>query len=756
MVYDHRTVLGPIDLTVRKGERILVIGPNGSGKSTLVKLLTREIYPFAGEGTVTILGNERLGGRMARSVFSAVSADLETKLIHDPITEELVISGLYGTLGVLQGITPACEDWDRAESIMVKMGIAGLASRQLSTLSSGERRRAWIARSLVGSPAALILDEPTANLDPSSRKLLHQYLESAVRPGQAVVFVTHHAEDLTDFFDRVILLKSGKIVFDGPREKASAPLRFLFGEATAAAAAEPIQLPDQPTPEEYLAAIQATPVYDIAVQSPLEPAKVLSSRLGCRVLLKREDLQPTFSFKVRGAYCRMAKLSEEERKRGVIAASAGNHAQGVALSAQKLGIQAKIVVPCTTPKVKTDAIKALGAELVTFGDTYDEAYLHARELEREEGRVFIHPYDDPEVIAGQGTIGLEIHAQYPGPINAVFVAVGGGGLISGVALALKQLRPGIKIIGVEPEDASAMHQSLARHDRVSLSKVGLLADGVAVKTVGKETFRICLQLVDEVIVVSNNALCAAVRDVFEDCRAVLEPSGALAYAGMKAYVEREGCLGQTLVAIACGANLTFERLQYVAEQSLVGERKEAIFASQIPERPGSFREFCLTIGPRRVTEFNYRMGDPKRAMVFVGVGVENDHERQILIDSLNQSGCQTIDLTEDEIAADHLRHMVGGRTPYPQHERLFHFDFPERTGALTDFLDHLGCQWNISLFHYRSHGADRGRVLIGFEVPPSSSQDFETFLARVGYDWVEVTSNPGLQAFLGSPVPAGV
>lgn len=748
VVFDGKTVLGPLDFSVYPGERTAVLGPNGSGKSTLVKLLTREVYPYAGSGSVTVDGSDRMGAREARTVFAAVSADLESKLVHDPSVQDLVVSGLFGTLGVLQDRLPTCEQLDMAEAVMVKMGIDHLSNRLVSTLSSGERRRTWIARALISRPLALVLDEPTANLDPESRRILHRHLQSAVDASQAILLVTHHEEDLTEQFDRVVMLRSGMIAFDGTRREAEDQnwLKRMFAAPSPAAGG--FLLGDHPTPAEYLAAIGSAPVYDVAEQSPLQHAKLLSDRLGNTVLLKREDLQPTFSFKIRGAYCRMAKLTAEERAKGVITASAGNHAQGVALAGAKLGVNTKIVVPCTTPSVKTDAIRALGAELILFGDSYDEAHAYARSLEQEEGRTFVHPYDDPEVIAGQGTIGLEIHRQHPGPIDAVFVAVGGGGLSAGVALALKQLRPGIKVIGVEPEDADAMHRSVAAGERVTLAKVGLLADGVAVKTVGEETFRLCRMLLDEVIVVPNDAICAAVRDIFETCRAVLEPSGALAYAGMKAYVARTGDKGKTFAALACGANLTFERLQYVAERSLVGERREAVFAAKIPERPGSFRKLCQSIGQRSVTEFNYRMGDPKEAVVFVGVSVRDDAERLRLIDSLNEQGYGAIDLTDDDLAASHLRHMVGGRSPHPKSERLFHFDFPERLGALTDFLDHLGGQWNISLFHYRSHGADRGRVLIGFEVNPSTDAAFADFISRVGYEAVEVTDNPGLAAFL--------
>lgn len=502
------------------------------------------------------------------------------------------------------------------------------------------------------------------------------------------------------------------------------------------------------SPPEYLRRMRASAVYNVAVRTALDPCPVLSRRIGNRVLLKREDQQPVFSFKLRGAYSLMARLDGEALERGVIAASAGNHAQGVALAAQRLGTHAVIVIPQTAPEIKQEAIRRLGAELVLHGDAYDDAYAHARKLAEERGLTFVHPYDDPDVIAGQGTIGLEIDDQHAGPIDAVFVPVGGGGLLAGIALALKQLRPETKIIGVEPEDSDALARSLAAGSRVTLDRVGIFADGVAVRTPGEETFRICQELVDGVVVVSNDEISAAVKEVFEDRRAVLEPAGALAYAGLRAYAARHGLREQTLVAIASGANLNFDRLRSIAERAQIGEHHEAILAVTIPERPGAFRHLCATLGTRNVTEFNYRMGDPERAAVFVGVQVRHADERTGLLDLLTQEGYTAYDLTDDEIAKTHVRHMVGGRSPFATHERVFHFDFPERAGALSGFLQRLGSAFNISLFHYRNHGAERGRVLCGIQVPPGSEDEFARFLAEVGYDYTEHTHSPALGLFL--------
>jgi threonine dehydratase len=500
---------------------------------------------------------------------------------------------------------------------------------------------------------------------------------------------------------------------------------------------------------DYLERILAARVYDVAIETPLEVAPGLSARTGCRVLLKREDMQPVFSFKLRGAYNKMAHLPPAVLKRGVIAASAGNHAQGVALAAQRLHCRATIVMPVTTPQIKIAAVKARAATIVLRGDSYDEAYAHARALARRRRLAFVHPYDDPDVIAGQGTIAMEILRQHPEPIRAIFVAVGGGGLISGIAAYVKRLRPEIKVIGVEPEDADAMTRSLKADRRVKLAQVGLFADGVAVKEVGRETFRLCRELVDDMILVDTDAICAAIKDVFEDTRVVLEPAGALAIAGAKAYAARAGVRGRTLVAVASGANMNFDRLRFVAEQAELGEKREAILAVTIPERPGSFREFCSQIGARNITEFNYRYADPGEAHVFVGVQVRDREETRELVRRLRRRGLKALDFSDNELAKLHVRHAVGGHAPTVDNEILYRFEFPERPGALMRFLAAMSSNWNISLFHYRNHGADYGRVLVGMQVPPRDKRKFRAFLAKVGYPCHEETRNPAYQLFLG-------
>lgn len=499
---------------------------------------------------------------------------------------------------------------------------------------------------------------------------------------------------------------------------------------------------------DYLRRILNARVYDVAHESALQPAPMLSARLGNRVLLKREDLQPVHSFKLRGAYNKMVQLSPAALKRGVIAASAGNHAQGVALGAQKLGCRAVIVMPVTTPRIKVDAVQARGARVVLHGDTYDEAYAEARRLGRQKRLSFVHPYDDPAVIAGQGTIGLEILRQAPGPIDAIFVAVGGGGLIAGVATCVKQLHPKVKIIGVEPTDADAMTRSLRAGHRVTLDHVGLFADGVAVRRVGKEPFRLARKYVDEMIVVDTDAICAAIKDVFEETRSILEPAGALAIAGMKAWVAKHRVKEQDLVAIACGANINFDRLRFVAERAQVGEEREAILAVTIPERPGSFKQFCGAIGPRNITEFNYRMSDPNRAHVFVGLEVQNRIETARMVRVLGRRGFKALDLSRNEMAKLHLRHLVGGHAALASHELLYRFEFPERPGALLRFLNAMRSDWNISLFHYRNHGADYGRVLAGVQVPPKEMPAFQRFLKGLGYPYVDETENPASRLFL--------
>ncbi|KPK84893.1 MAG: threonine dehydratase [Deltaproteobacteria bacterium SM23_61] len=501
-------------------------------------------------------------------------------------------------------------------------------------------------------------------------------------------------------------------------------------------------------PQKYLKKILNARVYDVARETPLDYAPVLSGRLRNQVWFKREDEQPVFSFKCRGAYNKMAGLSSAELKKGVITASAGNHAQGVALAARKLGTRAVIVMPRTTPQIKVDAVRNLGGRVVLQGDNYDAAYAYAREVEVRRGFTFVHPYDDPEVIAGQGTIGLEILKQHTHGLRAVFVPVGGGGLIGGIAVYIKQLRPEIRVIGVEPEDADAMDRSLKTGRRVRLDHVGIFADGVAVRQVGEETFRLCRKFVDEIVVVTNDEICAAIKDIFEDRRSVLEPAGALAFAGLKRYVEQGRVRNQHLVAIASGANVNFDRLRHVSERAEIGERREAILASTIPERPGSFRQFCSVIGDRNITEFNYRYADPEQAHVFVGVQVQEADEVHRLIRALRAKGYPTLDMTDNEMAKLHIRHLVGGRAPQAANEILYRFAFPERPGALMNFLNKMGGAWNISLFHYRNHGADFGRVLVGIQVPPRDQRAFQKFLDQLGYEYSEETANPAYDLFL--------
>jgi threonine dehydratase len=499
---------------------------------------------------------------------------------------------------------------------------------------------------------------------------------------------------------------------------------------------------------DYLERVLKARVYDVAVESPLEPAAALSRRLRNRLYIKREDLQAIFSFKLRGAYNKMAGLARARLARGVIAASAGNHAQGVALAAERLGCRAVIVMPVTTPRIKVDAVKARGAEVRLHGDTYSDAYSEAMRIKRRRGLAFVHPYDDPEVIAGQGTIGMEILRQHPGTIDAIFVPVGGGGLISGIAAYVKKVNPKIRIVGVEPVDADAMAQSLKKRRRVKLEHVGLFADGVAVKEVGRETFRLCRELVDEMVLADTDEMCAAIKDVFEDTRAVLEPAGALAVAGAKAWVEKHGARGKTLVAVASGANTNFERLRFVAEEAELGEHREAVLAVTIPERPGSFKKFCATLGDANITEFNYRIADSKDAHIFVGVEVGDRAKTAKIVRTLRRHGLTTLDLSDNEMAKLHLRHMVGGRAPFARNELLYRFEFPERPGALVKFLDNMRSDWNISLFHYRNHGADYGRVLVGIQVPRAEMAQFRGFLRKLGYPYADETANPAYRLFL--------
>jgi len=501
-------------------------------------------------------------------------------------------------------------------------------------------------------------------------------------------------------------------------------------------------------PDDYLERILTSCVYDVAIESPLEVAGSLSRRLDNQVLLKREDLQPVFSFKCRGAYNKMARLTQAQLQRGVVAASAGNHAQGVALAAQRLGAQATIVMPATTPLIKVDAVLSRGAQVVLFGDSYDEAYEHALTLSDAAGAIFVHPYDDPDVIAGQGTVAMEVLRQYPGPIHSIYVPVGGGGLIAGMAAYIKRLRPEIKVIGVEPEDADAMAQSLEKGERVKLDHVGIFADGVAVKNVGKETFRLVQLYVDEIIRVDNDAICAAIKDVFEDTRSILEPAGALSIAGMKAVVARDGLKGQTLVAVASGANMNFDRLRHIAERAELGEKREAVLAVTIPETPGSFKAFCNLLGARNITEFNYRFADAQAAHVFVGLSVQGKAEGGQVVELLKLHGLEAVDLTDNEMAKLHIRHLVGGHAPAAKNELLYRFEFPERPGALMRFLESMSRGWNISLFHYRNHGTDYGRILVGIQVPPSEKPDFQKFLDGLGYRYWDESQNPAYQLFL--------
>ena len=500
---------------------------------------------------------------------------------------------------------------------------------------------------------------------------------------------------------------------------------------------------------DYLEKILNARVYDVAEETPLDFAPNLSARTGSRILLKREDMQPVFSFKLRGAYNKIAHLTPQQRQRGVICASAGNHAQGVALAAQKLGIRAVIVMPTTTPQIKIDAVRKRGAEVVLHGDAYDAAYAHALELEKKHKLAFVHPFDDPDVIAGQGTIAMEILRQHPDPIDAVFCCVGGGGLISGVAAYIKRLRPKTKVIGVEAVDADAMDRSLKAGKRVRLDSVGLFADGAAVRLVGEETFRLCREYVDEMVLVDTDAICAAIKDVFEDTRSILEPAGALAVAGAKEWARRRKAKGKTLVAVASGANMNFDRLRFVAERAEVGEQREAVLAVTLPEKPGSYKKFVSLIGNHNITEFNYRFHDAGEAHVFVGIQVLNRAESSRLVDSLQKHGYATLDLTDDEMAKLHIRHLVGGHAPQVEHELLYRFEFPERPGALMHFLDKMSAGWNISLFHYRNHGADTGRVLVGMQVPRAEMPQFRAFLKNVGYRHWNETRNPAYKLFLG-------
>ena len=505
-------------------------------------------------------------------------------------------------------------------------------------------------------------------------------------------------------------------------------------------------------PRDYVERILKSRVYDVARETPLDVAPILSSRLDNHVLIKREDLQPVFSFKIRGAYNKMAGLSAQQRSKGVIAVSAGNHAQGVALAAAHLGIDSLIVMPKTAPGIKVAPTRRFGSKVVLHGNFFDETKAEAQSIMQQTGRVLIPPFDDPDVIAGQGTVAMEILRQHTDPIHAIFVPIGGGGLIAGMAAYIKTLWSEIKVIGVEPEDAATMHDALAAGRPVELEHVGIFADGVAVRQIGDEPFRIARQCVDEVILVTTDEICAAIKDIYDDTRSIAEPSGALGVAGVKRYVEREGVSGKNLIAVDSGANVNFDRLRHIAERAEIGERREALIAVTIPERPGSFREFCKAIGERSVTEFNYRYADDNDAHIFVGVELSDGQaDKDGLVAQLREHDYPVVDLTDNEMAKLHIRHMVGGRASGTEDEALFRFEFPERPGALLRFLTRMGEHWNISMFHYRNHGAAYGRVLIGIQVPVSEKEGFQEFLNDVGYRYTEETANPAYDLFLRAP-----
>lgn len=500
--------------------------------------------------------------------------------------------------------------------------------------------------------------------------------------------------------------------------------------------------------ESYVKRILNARIYDLVVETPIDEAVHLSSRIGNKVLLKREDLQPVFSFKLRGAYNKMLALSDEQLAKGVVAASAGNHAQGLAMSAKKMGVKATIVMPNTTPQIKVNAVKARGAKVVLHGDTYDDASDYAQKLVAEKGMTYIHPFDDPDVIAGQGTIAMEILRQVSGPLDAVFIPVGGGGLCAGMAAYINYVRPDVKVIAVEPDDAACLKAAMDAGRRVRLKHVGIFADGTAVAQIGKETFRVLKDTVDEVVTVSADEISAAIKDIFDDTRSICEPSGALGVAGLKKYVDSKGVQGQTLLAVDSGANINFDRLRYISERTEIGEKREAILAVTIPEQPGSFKKFCAALSKRNITEFNYRMGDPSQAHIFVGVQVTSDEDRFQLVSDLEAKGYPLVDMTDNEIAKLHIRHMVGGRAEEATDEVVYRFEFPERPGALMQFLNKLGGRWNISMFHYRNHGAAYGRVLAGLQVPTGERKKLAAFLDDLGYTWVDETDNPAYQVFL--------
>ncbi|MEX1033616.1 MAG: threonine ammonia-lyase, biosynthetic [Cellvibrionaceae bacterium] len=502
-------------------------------------------------------------------------------------------------------------------------------------------------------------------------------------------------------------------------------------------------------PQSYIKRILDARIYDLAIETPLDTAGLMSQRLNNNVLLKREDLQPVFAFKIRGAYNKMLQLTEQERALGVIAASAGNHAQGLSLAAKHLGVTAVIVMPRTTPQIKVDGVRRHGGKVILVGDTYDEAFAHSQKLVAEKGYIYIHPFDDPDVIAGQGTVAVEILRQHAGPIHAVFIPVGGGGLCAGMAAYIKHIRPETKVIAVEAEDSACLKLALEKKRRAILPEVGIFADGVAVAQIGKETYRVLKNTVDEVITANTDEMCAAIKDIFEDTRSIAEPAGALSLAGLKKYVAATGCEGQTLVAVASGANINFDRLRYISERTEVGEKREAILAVTLPERPGAYKKFCKDLGQRSITEFNYRYAHNSEAHVFVGVQVsEENHDRQDLLDLLARKGYAVEDLTDNEMAKLHIRHMVGGRAPQIDDEVVYRFEFPERPGALLKFLTRLAAGWNISMFHYRNHGSAYGRVLVGLQVPEAERYKVTQFLDELRYNYWEESGNPAYRLFL--------
>ncbi len=502
-------------------------------------------------------------------------------------------------------------------------------------------------------------------------------------------------------------------------------------------------------PQNYLKRILDARIYDLAIETPLDSVPLISSRIGNTVLLKREDLQPVFSFKLRGAYNKLLRLSDEQKAAGVIAASAGNHAQGLALAAKHLGIKAIIVMPKTTPAIKVDAVRRRGAKVVLVGDAYDDAAAHANELVKEKGMTYIHPFDDPDVIAGQGTVAMEILRQYSGHIDVIFIPVGGGGLCAGMAAYIKMVRPEIKVIAVESEDSACLKLAMDKQRRAVLPHVGIFADGVAVAQIGKEPYRLMKDLIDGVITANTDEMCAAIKDIFEDTRSIAEPAGALSLAGLKKYAAENNLQGQTLVAIDSGANTNFDRLRYISERTEIGEKREAIFVVTIPEKAGSYKKFCKVIGKRAITEFNYRYSDSSDAHIFVGLQISPEgNDRGDIVAALDKAGYPVDDMTDNDVAKNHIRHMVGGHSSGVENELVYRFEFPERPGALLEFLTKLAGRWNISMFHYRNHGSAFGRVLIGLQVPKGERKDLEKLLDELQYEYWEETDNKAYQSFL--------